>query len=921
MQHDDSPRRKLLGAWGKWAAEHWGATLLIAIGITAVMAVGVLRLRMEMTFYSLLPEGSRQVNDLKTIEEQFPVASSIVVVLEAEHRNPADEAERMVKQAVDALSEELGASEYSGFLVRVEGKLHQSFFKEHGLLVSEVNDIERMRRIFADLNLVPLLRHLNDDFEREYGGNEENLSDDEEMVTAQFEGLDQLLATMDRAASGEFVSEEQLSVSLDRFLFGSPYFLSKDGTMALLFIQPSFTINDIETYTEVVPRIERTIKQKADSLGVKAGLTGLLVVGKDEMITSQQGLAMSMTIAVVLILTLMILTFRMYSVPLISGIPLLVGVFWTMGLAGYTMERLNIMSAMYMVALVGLGIDYAIHLLTTYTQEREEGRSFVESVQEAMRKSGSGILTGALTTAIAFFALVIAKSQVVKELGVIAGLGILSELAAMFILVPALLGFRSHRLSKWGKSESRLLHGVGLRYRFMQGLGDGIKRHPGLFAVLPLSLAVVFALQAPKVEIEGNLMNMEAKGLESVELQDVMVEEFGMAPDVMSVLGGDLEEMRGMEERIKDLASVKRVDSLLPYYPSQQQQAARIPEAEAFRSQLLVNQVHPEVDTSALLEELYRLEDNLLEMSDLAYLAGMEKMANRLGRLTGRNEEGRKAASTHLDGIIEKLETDSEAARPGLLDFQQTLVPLLKDTLTTMAGTEKVTPEMIPEFIRDSYRSRDGREYLLNIVPTRNPWEQDYRTVLMDQVATVTDRATGMVLAADQMTQIARIDGVRAAVAALIAIFILLLIDFRNVKLSLVTVFPLALSMVSLLGLMAVAGIKFDFLNIIAIPLLIGIGIDDAVHINHRYLLEGRGRMDLVIAKTGRAVLLTSLTTIIGFASFIPSVMRAMRSTGIVLSLAMALAFLFSILFHPSLLAIVTEKLNWSIEPLKRRKK
>jgi Fe-S cluster assembly ATPase SufC len=168
-----------------------------------------------------LPKGSRQIEDLETIEEQFPVASSIVVVLQARKRNPGREAEDTVKRAVDALVEELPASEYSKFIVRVEGKLDQSFFKEHGLMVSKVKDIERMRRVFADLNLVPLLRHLNDDFEREYSGNEKKLSEDEETATAQFEGLDQLLAILDETASGEDVPGQQLSISLDRFLFGA----------------------------------------------------------------------------------------------------------------------------------------------------------------------------------------------------------------------------------------------------------------------------------------------------------------------------------------------------------------------------------------------------------------------------------------------------------------------------------------------------------------------------------------------------------------------------------------------------------------------------------------------------------------------------------------------------------------------------
>ena len=745
MQQDDSLRRKILGRWGRWSAEHWGIALLIAFGISALMAVGATRLRMEMTFHSLLPEGSKQVRDLKLIEQQFPVASSIVAVIAAEKRESAEQARRTVVRAVDSLSAELSAPEYSPYIVRVQSRLDQVFFKAHGLLVAEQKEIERMRRVFTDVNLVPLLRHLNDDFEREYSGSEENLRDDEQMVTAQIEGLEQLLASMERAASGESVSRGEVSATLDRFLFGSPYFLNRDGTMALLFIQPNFTINDIDSYLYFVPRLERTLKQRAQSLGVEAGLTGLLVVSKDEFVTSQQGVVMSMTIAVVLILLLLVLTFRMYSVPLISGIPLLVGVFWTMGLAGFVMRRLNILSAMYMVALVGLGIDYAIHLLTTYIQEREDGRGFSESIQESMRKSGSGILTGALTTAVAFFALLVAESQVVKELGVVAGLGILSELAAMFILVPALLGLRNHLRQKRRRGDSMLLHGLTLRYRFMQGLGDRIKALPGLFVVISLCLAVIFAVQAPKVEIEGNIMNMEAEGLESVELQDVMVEEFGVAPDVMSVLGEDLQELRSMEEPIERLASVKRVDSLLPYYPSEREQALRLPAIEEFRSALLVNRAAAEVDGEQLLEQLYRLESNLLEISDLAYLAGMERMLNRLNRLTGLDEEGRKVTGTHLDGIIEQLEVDPQAAGRGLITYQQTMVPALAETLFAMAGTDAITEQMIPPFVLDSYRSRDGNMYLLNIIPTQNPWEQEYRTVLTDQLATVTDRATGMV--------------------------------------------------------------------------------------------------------------------------------------------------------------------------------
>jgi hypothetical protein len=217
--------------------------------------------------------------------------------------------------------------------------------------------------------------------------------------------------------------------------------------MALVMVEPTFTINDIGMLVEGVNLVETLAGEIAADFGVEAGLTGLTTIGRNEMVTSEQGL-----IAIILIFLVMVFSFRMFSSPLISGIPLIIGIYWAVGLTGFTIQRMNIMTAMYMVALVGLGIDYAIHLLTTFVQERDEGLPFVDAVGSSFRKSGSGIITGAFTTAIAFFALQVSETALLRELGMVAGLGILSELAAMFLFVPALLGFREHRKLRKGKT-------------------------------------------------------------------------------------------------------------------------------------------------------------------------------------------------------------------------------------------------------------------------------------------------------------------------------------------------------------------------------------------------------------------------------------------------------------------------------------
>jgi len=917
--YKDTKRMQLLGRWGEWACRHWGKALLIALGITLGLGFGISRLNLELSFYSIMPSGSPQVRDLKKITESFPAANSIIVVLEADATDP--DAEAKVTRAADALAAEVSRPEYAQYIARVQANLDLDYFRSHGLMLSDDEDIARMERLFADLNLVPFFRSLNDDFEREYSGNEEKLSEDENEATARIEGLAGLLNLASRASGGVDPETGEVAAGLDRFLFGSPYFLSRDSSKALLIIQPTFDINDFAVYTRFVPRLERILKERASALGVSAGLTGLLVVGKDEMVTSEQGLAGSMLIAVVLILVLLIVSFRMYSVPLIAGLPLILGLVWTAGLTGWVLERLNIMTAMYMVALLGLGIDYAIHLLTTFTQERSAGTGVPEALKASMRKSGSGILTGALTTAIAFFALTVAESEVVRELGLVAGMGILAELFSMFILIPALLGARTWRLARRGKAEPALLARLTWNLGFMSQLGTRVKQRPLCALLIPLACGLLLATQAGRVEVEGNLMNMEAKGLESVELQDLMVEEFGMAPDMLSITTRDLEELRDLEKKLEKLASVKDVESLAAFYPSSEEQERRTRRALEFSAEAASRSAGSALDASALAEEIRRLEDNLLEMSDLAFMSGLDRLQHTLEKITGRDESGAKVRTTGLDRLLAALETEENPAvggRTGLIDFQARFVHLLREKLLAMSSAEQITLDMVPAEWRDSYISADGRDFLLNIIPTQNPWQRQYREILTAQVKTVTPGATGMVLAADQMIQIAEQDGLRAALVALLVIFVVLVLDFRNVKLSLLTLFPLLLSFVSLFGIMALAGIKFDFVNIIAVPLLIGIGIDDAVHVNHRYLVEGPGRMNIVIAATGKAVLLTSLTTIIGFASFIPSIMRAMRSTGIVLSVAMALAFIFSVTFHPAALLITAEKLGLNIDPWKR---
>lgn len=810
MQYRTDDREPVLARFARDRAIHWKQTLLIALAITIIAGVGMALLRLDLTFYSIMPRESRATADLVRIVEGFPASSTIVTVISG-----GDD----VRAAADAVAQSYRSADYADTLSHVESRFDDSFLLQNGLMLLPANQISRLRLLLAATAA-------------RTSGTGTAASN---LVTLD---LRDVLRTFGAGGYADFGD--------------GTYYLNEAENRALVFAQPKFNINDVMVYSKVIPDMERDAKRAAAELGAEAGLTGLVVVGKDEMETSQQGLELSMAIAVVLILGLLIVVYRMWSVPLIAGVPLLLGILWCAGITGFVLGRLNIMTAMYMVALVGLGIDYGIHLLTSYRQFRDRGAERIDSIAQAVSVSGNGIVTGAVTTAVAFFALVVAESSLVRELGVVAGIGILSELAAMLLLVPAFLGLRADRIAKKESagnagSGGGVLDRIAPSPRANRSTGNEGDRQPRpltalLIILVAASITTALGVQAPGIEVEGNLMEMEAKGLESVALQEVMVEEFGMAPDTLSVIADDIEEATRLTEQLETLASVAAVDSIAYYLPPETEQAERETEIEKLR--------------------------------------------------------------TVLNTIV-------AAEGSPLAPLARALLPLTEDP--------RIAREDLPTHIDDLYFSKaaatGSEQNLITIIPEANPWVRENREAFTAEVSTITDRATGMVLAADQMTRIAEQDGKTAAIAAIIAITIILLIDLRNVVLTLLTLIPLACSFISLFGIMALTGIKFDFINIISVPLLIGIGIDDAVHISHRYVLEGRGRILKTVRLTGAAILLTSITTIIGFGSFIPSVMRAMRSTGIVLSIAMALAFLYSVVLHPALLYLVRERLGLSLEP------
>ena len=245
-------KQKFFAGWAGWSTDNAWKALLIVLLLTVIFGIGYSMLSMEMTFYSMMPQSSSQVRDMKNITENFAFSSQVAVIVDGRSIEDPEEAEEAVIRVIKELEEEFTGAEYSEEIEGVTAGLDRDFVRNHMMMLVEEDDQERFADLFRDVDLVPYLENLNDDYESEYSGNDENLEDDETMVVAQFRGLERILAQLESSVTGGEIDSGEMEEALDEYMFGETWFLSRDNRMGGLFIRPTFNFNDYQMYHKIL---------------------------------------------------------------------------------------------------------------------------------------------------------------------------------------------------------------------------------------------------------------------------------------------------------------------------------------------------------------------------------------------------------------------------------------------------------------------------------------------------------------------------------------------------------------------------------------------------------------------------------------------------------------------------------------------
>ena len=653
------------------------------------------------------------------------------------------------------------------------------------------------------------------------------------------------------------------------------HLLADQGRLGFVLLRLAEGDDKLAPRSEAIDELRRLIDDLQERHpDTHIGLTGLPVMENDEMRASQSSMAWASLVSLGGVALVVIAGFGGVRHALLANFVLLIGMAWAFGYVTLAVGHLNILSVTFTVTLIGIGIDFGTYYVARYMQLRREHHSCAEAVVETSRAVGPSISTGAITTAIAFFAAGLTSFTGVAELGIIAGGGLLLCAIAQLVVLPA-----SIYLMDRGRGP-RVPHPVPV-HRLLAPL----MRAPRLMVILGIVVSATCAAGLPQLWYDHNLLNMQPTGLESVELERKLLAESDQSVWYALSIAETREELLARKARFLALPTVERTEEIVSLLPLDQEEKQPI----IARIHQMLSEL-PERPPLIEIEPLDELGVVLAQAQDVAArAAGGWLAARNLGLVRGALRS------------MQPAECYAE-----LSQFQQYMAGDLLSRLHVLQGISNPQPPQLadlPEGLVDRFVGHNGK-HLLKIYGRGNIWDIQALKNFVSDIRSVDPRATGNPLQAYEASTEMKESYQLAALYALLVILVVLWIDFRSAGHVLLAIFPLALSMVQTFGLMGLLDIPLNPANLIALPLIVGIGVDYGVHIVHNFL-EQRGPYRMTPA-TAIAVTVDSLTTIIGFGSLMIASHQGLQSLGRVLTMGITCCTITSLVILPAALTWMT---------------
>jgi uncharacterized protein len=465
---------------------------------------------------------------------------------------------------------------------------------------------------------------------------------------------------------------------------------------------------------------------------------------------------------------------------------------------------------------------------------------------------------------------------------------------ATYMVLPALLMLRDRGRRMLDIVPTRKADGRGTGYL------QPLYRYPGATVTASGLLIGLAALAAGGVGADFNLLHLQARGTESVLWEQRILESTKESSLYAELTAGTRAEAARKAAALQALPSVGKVESVGSVIPDDlDQKLPLIRDLGPLVADVTLHALPPEpVDLEALRGTLSRISFKMGDDADRAP-NGEEEPFDRDRR------EVRRLIGQFLGATASMPRTDVLAA---LAEFQVALHRDLADNLGLLqrnVTAEPIAPSDLPPELRARYLGRTG-QFRLFAYPSKNAWEFEPLTHFVTEVKSVDPDALGTPIINFEFILGIRDAYARAGLYALVAIAVLTVLVFRAVRPTLLALMPLAVGGLWTLGLMALFQVTFNVANLIAIPLIIAPAVESGIMIVQRYREESeRSRRPAPLPTgTGRAVLFSSLSTVIGFGSLMVSRNSGIFSIGLLLTFGVSAVLIASLVVLPSLLRL-----------------
>jgi hopanoid biosynthesis associated RND transporter like protein HpnN len=659
--------------------------------------------------------------------------------------------------------------------------------------------------------------------------------------------------------------------------FESQYLLADRGRMGFVLLKLKTDMGEFARGSQSIDQLRKTIvgaRERHPDAWI--GLTGMPIIEFDEMQASQTDMVWTSLISFVAVAGLFIAGYGGLRHTILANLVLLLAMAWSFGFITLAVGHLNILSSAFAVVLIGIGIDYAIHYIACYLRLLKEGHDPEAALLGMAGEVGPGMVTGGVTTAAAFYMAGMTDFIGVRELGVIAGSGILLCVAATIVVLPPLILLVDRN---WPQPRlPDMLPTAGfLNLPLTQ---------PRLTLLVTVVVTLAVGAGAVFVRYDHNLLNLQPRHIESSDIERLVLTKLDDSVwYAVSVCDSpaELQQRKAAFQGLPTVAKTEEIASLLPA-----QTTARQRVIASIRSAVVSLPAQPppaaRVNAVHLRREVHRAQALLAEQTpyETRATALLAQLQGILRQMPAREVEER------VSWMQAALARQSwEQLRP-LADISDPQPPQLAD----------LPAELVDRFVGTS------RTHLLRVYARGDIWDMDELARFVRDVESVDARVTGHPVQTYYASRHMQWGYIWAGVYALVAVFAFLWLDFRSIRHSLLAMLPLLLGFVQMCGLIGWLGIPFNAANMIALPLILGIGVDDGVHLVHE-LRRSRGPFRMRNA-TSVAVLLISTTTTASFGALILARHQGLQSLGQILTLGVTTCLFSSLFFFPALLACLT---------------